>query len=366
MLLMYNVEDALQELAASGDVSGFNVESLTGDKTLGAADVEYQRLAPNGAARIVYLSTASTMPEGKVFRVTNTGSSSNHLTISQGATPIIAVGNDEEREFYYDGSDWVEITKIVLSGRTIIADDNTITTEASGNLAATELNTALAELDGQDTTIQTALTNHIDDTVASAISNVADGNIVATNVQAAIDELDSQDTAITDDLDTINHLTGDVQGGAATEYYHFTNAQHTALVPVSTAIIAASDISVGIGVTPDAWLNTITALDMGSSTALIDYGKDTYILNNAYVNSSSDYIVKDTGEAAMYRQDDFGTHSFKVAASAFGGTEPTWIDALDIDNTGSSAFGVRCNRRYRYNWRLSCSWCVRPVWCYSG
>lgn len=72
---------------------------------------------------------------------------------------------------------------------------NTITTAASGNLAATELNAALSELQSDiDTrTLETDFQAHLTDTVdahdASAISVVASGNIASTNVQAALEEI---------------------------------------------------------------------------------------------------------------------------------------------------------------------------------
>lgn len=97
-----------------------------------------------------------------------------------------------------------------LTNKTVVVASNTITTAASGNLVATELNAALAELDGQDTTLQsnidtvqsnvdtvsTNLSNHINDITAahaaSAIGNTPAGNIAATDVQAAINELDTE------------------------------------------------------------------------------------------------------------------------------------------------------------------------------
>jgi uncharacterized membrane protein len=72
-----------------------------------------------------------------------------------------------------------------LENKVIVVADNTITTAASGNLAATELNAALAELDAD-------ITGHITDTAdahdASAISVSAISGLTATEVQAALAE----------------------------------------------------------------------------------------------------------------------------------------------------------------------------------
>lgn len=85
-----------------------------------------------------------------------------------------------------------------LTNKTIVAVSNTITTAASGNLAATDLNTALAELQSDIDTRATAtsVSDHLSDTSdahdASAISFSPAGNIAATDVQAAIAELDTE------------------------------------------------------------------------------------------------------------------------------------------------------------------------------
>ncbi len=84
-----------------------------------------------------------------------------------------------------------------ITNKTVVVASNTVTTAASGNLAATELNAALAELQGDIDTraLDSALTAHINDTTdahdASAISNVPAGNLAATDVQGALNELQS-------------------------------------------------------------------------------------------------------------------------------------------------------------------------------
>lgn len=82
-----------------------------------------------------------------------------------------------------------------LTNKTIVVANNTVTTAASGNLAATELNTALAELqtDIDTRALDSDLDAHISDSsgahAASAISFSATGSIAATDAQAAIAEV---------------------------------------------------------------------------------------------------------------------------------------------------------------------------------
>jgi hypothetical protein len=82
-----------------------------------------------------------------------------------------------------------------LTNKTIVAVDNVITTAASGNVTATELNAAIAELDTLITASDAALALHIADTTAhpaANITNVPAGNLVATDVQGALDELQAE------------------------------------------------------------------------------------------------------------------------------------------------------------------------------
>lgn len=109
-----------------------------------------------------------------------------------------------------DGFDIVddEITAVETSVSDHLADvtdahtAGAITNVPSGNLAATNVQAALneiqSEVDGLSSS--TGLSDHLNDTVdahdASAISNVASGNLVATDVQAALNELQGElDTA---------------------------------------------------------------------------------------------------------------------------------------------------------------------------
>lgn len=83
-----------------------------------------------------------------------------------------------------------------VTNKTLVVANNTVTTAASGNLTSTELNAALAELQGS---IDTHLADATDAHDASAISNVASGNLIATDVQSALNELQSDiDTRMID------------------------------------------------------------------------------------------------------------------------------------------------------------------------
>jgi hypothetical protein len=124
-----------------------------------------------------------------------TANTSNRLAFGPTATPVVipTISSSDS-----------------LTNKTIVVTSNTITTTATGNLAAVELNAALAELQTDIDTRATAtgLSDHLSDTVdahdASAISNIPSGNLAATDVQAALNELqldiDSKGTSISDHI----------------------------------------------------------------------------------------------------------------------------------------------------------------------
>lgn len=132
-----------------------------------------------------------------------------------------------------------------LTNKTINASNNTISNipassvvnTPSGNLAATDVQAALNELqtDIDTRALASDLTNHLSDAVdahdASAISSVPSGNLAASDVQAALDELQSDiDTrALASDLS--NHLSDAVDAHDA-----------SAISSVASGNLAATDV----------------------------------------------------------------------------------------------------------------------------
>jgi hypothetical protein len=114
---------------------------------------------------------------------------------------------------------------------TAISFDNV----ASG-LTATEVQGAIDELDGRLDTVETAagdaqtdIDNHIADATdahdASAISNVPAGNLAATDVQAALNELQSDVDSRALDSDLTNHISDTEAHGATGAVVGTTNTQ---------------------------------------------------------------------------------------------------------------------------------------------
>jgi hypothetical protein len=160
---------------------------------------------------------------GAVYYVTDSG------TVNFGAGNISFGAGDKVA---YNGTTWDkwDMTDQVASvfGRTgaVTAQSgdytaSEVTNVPAGTIAATDVQAAINELDGDVVAAQTDIDNHIADTSdahdASAISNVPSGNLAATDVQAALNELQSDvDTRATQtSLDNHINDTSDAHDASA-------------------------------------------------------------------------------------------------------------------------------------------------------
>jgi len=167
---------------------------------------------------------------------------------------------------------------------------NTITTAASGNLAATELNAALSELQSDiDTrTLETDFQAHLTDTVdahdASAISVTPSGNLAATEVQAALVELQSDIDTRALDADFQSHLNDTTDAHDA-----------SAISTIPAGNIAATDVQSALNEldtekakTDLSNLTSPTSINQSllpSATNTHTIGNTSLLWSNLYVNS---------------------------------------------------------------------------------
>jgi hypothetical protein len=108
----------------------------------------------------------------------------------------------------------------------------------------------------------------------------------------------------------------------------------------ATAITIDSSENVGIGVTPETWHSSYTALQVGAGGAIADWdGTDNglYLGANWYYDDTNRYI--ETNEATNYIQ-EAGIHRFKVAPSGSADAEISWTTAMTIDNSGNTMLGT--------------------------
>jgi hypothetical protein len=155
-----------------------------------------------------------------------------------------------------------------LTNKTLVVANNTVTTAASGNLAATELNAALDELqtDIDTRALDADLDAHVDDAAgahaASAISFSPTGTIAGSDVQTAVAEVASEAAAAlaSHESDTSTHGVGEIVG--RTEAQTLTNKTLTSPV-IGTIVTAASG---DLNLTPNG--TGVVKVESGSAKGL--------------------------------------------------------------------------------------------------
>ena len=103
----------------------------------------------------------------------------------------------------------------------------------------------------------------------------------------------------------------------------------------STKAIVTAEGNVGIGVTPESWHASYTALQVGAGGSIADWdGTDNglYLGANWYYDDADRYI--ETNEATNYIQ-EAGIHRFKVASSGSADAAISWTTAMTIANDGT-------------------------------
>jgi hypothetical protein len=225
------------------------LEGIEGEIKVDSADGKLKATL-GGSARELLTNSQSATLTNKTFDADGTGNSITNIENAdiKAAAAIdaskIADGSVSSTEFQYINSltsnAQTQINTVSSAAGTAQTDINNHIADAvdahdasaissipSGNLAATEVQAALNELqtDVDTRALASDLTNHINDAVdahdASAISNIPSGNLAATEVQAALNELqtDVDTRALNSDLTThtgastgVHGVTGSVVG----------------------------------------------------------------------------------------------------------------------------------------------------------
>ena len=108
--------------------------------------------------------------------------------------------------------------------------------------------------------------------------------------------------------------------------------------PVASPVFTGN---VGVGVTPESWLSTYPALQIGAGGCVTGSNDGSFVsLNgNAYVDSvNSRYEYINSAYASQYQQYD-GKHIFQVAPSGTADAAISWTTAMTIANDGKLSFG---------------------------
>jgi hypothetical protein len=144
----------------------------------------------------------------------------------------------------------------------------------------------------------------------------------------------------------------DVDGSAATPAIRGTDANTGIFFPAADTIAFAeggvesmridSAGNLGLGVTPSAWgtANSERALQLngGSLWSYSTFGLG--LINNAFYNSSGNYIYSRNGFALDYFQSSSsGGHIWRTAASGTAGNAITFTQAMTLDSSGNLLVG---------------------------
>lgn len=229
-----------------------------------------------------------------------------------------------------------------LTNKIVVVASNTITTAASGNLAATELNAALAELQSDidtrapSSTTITSLTGDVTTTgsgaAAATIANDAVSNAKAANMatqtikgRTTAGTGDPEDLSATQATAILNTMVGDAGSGGT-----------KGLVPAP-----ATGDSTKFLRGDASWVTVSGGSGLSTSTVTAD---TTMAINNAYItNSASLLAMKLPATSAVgdvIRIISQGTGKFKVVTNASASAQLIHRDSVTSNTSSSSVTDV--------------------------
>ena len=139
---------------------------------------------------------------------------------------------------------------------------------------------------------------------------------------------------------TINSIWTDATAATRSSALTFSTRTNAGAVTERLRLDSAGNL--GLGVTPSAWTNGRTALQIGGNTVagLGFAGAVSETYTNAYVNSGV-YKYYTTGPAGMidFNNASLGGFSWRIAPSGTAGSTITWTQAMTLDASGNLVVG---------------------------
>jgi hypothetical protein len=104
--------------------------------------------------------------------------------------------------------------------------------------------------------------------------------------------------------------------------------------------------NLGLGVPPSLWLTDVKAFDVNTVGSLWGFQSganvQTGVTNNAFINSSAQYIYKVDAPASNYLQAS-GAHQWQIAPSGTAGNAISFTQAMTLDANGRLVVGDTAN-----------------------
>ena len=104
--------------------------------------------------------------------------------------------------------------------------------------------------------------------------------------------------------------------------------------------------NVGIGVTPESWFSSYTALDTGATTSLYNFSTNSGLAFNSYDDGNWKYKTTAYAGRSFYHTGD-GYFAWYNAASGTADTTITWSEAMRIDSSGNLLVGTTSGTGYK-------------------
>jgi len=136
-------------------------------------------------------------------------------------------------------------------------------------------------------------------------------------------------------LGTSSQNTGIYNNVAGTSINFYNSGSATAKLTIDSSGILS------VGVTPSPWGSGFKAIEIGYIGCGINAtsNNQTNVVGNAYGNSGWKYSA--TGVASsLYQQNGSGSHAWSYAAAGTAGNAITWIEAMQINTSGSLLVGT--------------------------
>ena len=103
-------------------------------------------------------------------------------------------------------------------------------------------------------------------------------------------------------------------------------------------LLLNSSGNLGLGVTPSAWQTAFKNFQTIGGAVGSNAASQYYVLQNAFLNTSSSWSYVANGSATMYRQNS-GAHEFFNAASGIANNTVTWTQAMTLHASGGLSVG---------------------------